>query len=320
MVLRGARVCKEVGRKGSVVVRGIACELDTDTADTGLNLQGRDVFLVCRSFFPLRGEVNLPDELKGAVPSGFIEEMKHLVEGEGASFGDGGFVLLFLRSFERPVDEEGASDEIGARHQSPVTAVVAIGTVVAHHEVVAGRNDEIFTLDVAGKIDGPGGEDTAPLIGWDGREVIVVGIVVGSGGLGRVGLPQRDTVAIDDAVTKVDPIAGKPDGPLDEDVMVTAGIGCGAEEDDRLIALKLTVRKKSSDRRRRRQGGALDEDMVAYQKGARHGRRGDGEVLKEEGHDEEGYGDGGAERGEILKPGGGSFYGLLHALRPPAGD
>ena len=59
------------------------------------------------------------------------------------------FIHLVFRHFERPIDEERASDEVGARHESPVAAVVAVGPVVSHHEVVAGRNDEVFALDVS---------------------------------------------------------------------------------------------------------------------------------------------------------------------------
>ena len=47
--------------------------------------------------------------------------------------------------------------------------------------------------------------------------------------------------------------------------------------------------------------------MVADEQGARHGSRGNGEVLKDEGHDEEAEGKSAAERGKSLK---GSFVRL----------
>lgn len=195
------------------------------------------------------------------------------------------------------------SDQIGAWHEAPVTAVEAVGAVVSHHEVIAGRDDEILSLDVAGEVNGPGGEDVASLIGGDGREVVVVGVVVGCGRLSGVGLLQRNAIAINDAVAKVDAIAWKPDDSFDKDVMLSLSVGRGAEEDDGLVVLELAIGKKGRDWRRRRKGDALDKDMVANQQRARHGRGWDGEVLEEEGHDEEGDGESRADRGELVQRG-----------------
>ena len=62
---------------------------------------------------------------------------------------------------KRPVDEKWTADEVGSGDQAPVAAVVAVGTVVAHDEVHAGWNDEIFTLDVGEKVKRPLGGDFA---------------------------------------------------------------------------------------------------------------------------------------------------------------
>ncbi len=91
---------------------------------------------------------------------------------------------------------------------------------------------------------------------------------------------QGDAIAIDDAVAKVDAIAGKSNNSFDEDVMVALVVGCWTEEDDGLIVLELAVGKKGRHGRGRCKGDALDQDMVSHQQGAGHRCGRDGEVLK----------------------------------------
>ena len=117
--------------------------------------------------------------MEGSVPAGVGEEVGELVEGEGGFVGEGGLVVLIVGGFEGPVDEEWAADEIGAVDESPVAAVEAVGAVVAHDEEAVGRDDEVFALNVGGKIEGPLGGDAGDVGGGHGGEVVAVRVVVG---------------------------------------------------------------------------------------------------------------------------------------------
>ena len=56
-----------------------------------------------------------------------------------------------------------------------------------------------------------------------------------------VGLVECDAVAVDDAVAEVDAVAGDTDDALDENVVLSFGIGCGPEEDDGLVVVEFAV-------------------------------------------------------------------------------
>ena len=88
------------------------------------------------------------DSMKRPVPSGVADEMEELVEGKAGAIGETGLLDLIFGGLEGPVDEERPPDDIAARNKAPVTAVEAIGAIVSHDEVVAGRDEEVFALDV----------------------------------------------------------------------------------------------------------------------------------------------------------------------------
>src|SRR3989338_1289416 len=93
------------------------------------------------------------DEVEGPPPAGVGEE------GAGASdqAADAGSRLAAGRlhpfgpaSLEGPVDQEGAPDDVIARHQAPLAAVEAVVAVVAHDEVLPlgdGEGPEGVELD-----------------------------------------------------------------------------------------------------------------------------------------------------------------------------
>src|SRR6266581_7683929 len=72
--------------------------------------------------------------------------------------------LPFFGVFERPVDEGGLPLHVTARQETPVAAVFRVVAVVAHHEVVVGRDRHrtIVNADVEvllGSITGRGKEE-----------------------------------------------------------------------------------------------------------------------------------------------------------------
>ena len=86
--------------------------------------------------------------MKSPAPAGVVDEVEELMEGKAGAVGEACLVLLIFWGLEGPVDEERPPDDIAARNKAPVTAVEAIGAIVSHDEVVAGRDEEVFALDV----------------------------------------------------------------------------------------------------------------------------------------------------------------------------
>ena len=93
--------------------------------------------------------------MEGSAPAGFIEEVDDDVYDEAYAVADRGLVDLVFGGDERPVDEERTAYDVFSWHETPVAAVEANRTVVAHGEVVAGRNNEVFSFNMCWQIDGP---------------------------------------------------------------------------------------------------------------------------------------------------------------------
>src|SRR5882672_10821398 len=80
------------------------------------------------------------NHMQHAVPPGSREEVcEHRHKAfEGAS---GRFVLVVLApGLVRPVDQERFSFDVVAAQKSPVAAVLRVVAIVAHHEILVGRN------------------------------------------------------------------------------------------------------------------------------------------------------------------------------------
>ena len=94
---------------------------------------------------------------------------------------------------------------------------------------------------MGGEVKGPLGGDVGSAGGWDGREVVAVGVVVGVGRLGCVGFVLGDSVEIDDAAAKVDAVAGDSDDSFNEDGVLAVWIYDRFVKDYGLSTMKLTV-------------------------------------------------------------------------------
>jgi hypothetical protein len=262
----------------------------------------------------------LLDEMQRARPAGLRKEVNEDVTDEGDSLIEGLLVDLVGGGFEGPVDEQGAAYDVLAWDEAPVAAVEGLGTVVAHGEDLAGGNYEVAVYDVFGEFVGPAGGDLTLFHGAWGNigEVVAVGLegVLGVAvvdGLAGLGLVLGNAVEVDDAVAEVDVVAGDADGALDEEQV--GGLGLGLEEDDDVAAVDVAVEGKGCPFGGGREGDSIDEDVVADEQGADHRGRGDLEVLEDEGHDEEGDGEDGADGGHGLQKGlmlFGLFLCLLH--------
>jgi hypothetical protein len=97
----------------------------------------------------------LLDSVEGSLPASVAEEVKSFVKSRFGTLGEGSLVCAGFRHGDRPVDEERAAYDVLSRDEAPVTSVHAVGAVVAHGEVLAGRNDQVSVVNVGGQRQGP---------------------------------------------------------------------------------------------------------------------------------------------------------------------
>jgi len=181
------------------------------------------------------------DAVEGSGPAGFVEEVDELVDGGLGLIGQGFFFDAGVGNINGPVDEERAADDVLSRDKAPEAAVHAVGAVVAHDEVVAGRDDEIFALHVVWEVDGPHGGDVGLVRGCDGRKIVDVGVVSVGRGLGGLRLVLCDAVEVDDAVAEVDAVTGDADEALDEGDVFAVGFRYRLEEDDYVATARIAL-------------------------------------------------------------------------------
>src|SRR5579863_4350446 len=81
-----------------------------------------------------------PDYVKHAVQACIREQMPHDMDHPGHPRGHRTPVVIFFIGPKRPVVEQRPAHDVSARHESPVTRVGAVVAVVAHHEILTGRN------------------------------------------------------------------------------------------------------------------------------------------------------------------------------------
>src|ERR1700740_2576667 len=94
-------------------------------------------------------------QVQGAVPTGLIEEVDDDVKDKADSVADGGLIDLVFRGDERPVHEKGTAHDVFAGDKTPIATVEAHRAIVAHGEIMIRRDDQIVSLNVGGKLDGP---------------------------------------------------------------------------------------------------------------------------------------------------------------------
>ncbi|ENN86272.1 hypothetical protein RHSP_34952 [Rhizobium freirei PRF 81] len=233
---------------------------------------------------------------------------------------------------EREEDDAGATDEIFSRHITDVeTAIVGIVAIVAHHEIMPGRND-IFLRVVAARIR----RKIQRVIDLAGirqplaidRDVIARLLAVvrreSAMRLARHGL----AVDVKDIVLNLDAIARQAHDALD---VVDIGIRREAEDDD-VAALRLTAEDAAAEQVRRERQRILriaisklvDEDIVADKKRRHHRAGRNSEWLKENRADDHGQDERLHDDLNVLPQGVLLFYGFLgHAVlflfrTPPA--
>src|ERR1700756_5593795 len=113
--------------------------------------------------------------------------------------------VLVIRSFKRPVNKHRPPDNIFLGNESPIAAVQTDATMVAHGEVMVGRNNYVVTLNVRWHIDRPVRPDIRIIARRNCRKIVAVNI----GRVVFVGVEilcfvQRLAIAIHHSVSQVD--------------------------------------------------------------------------------------------------------------------
>jgi len=211
--------------------------------------------------------------------------------------GQAGLLDPTIRGLEGPVVEERAAYDVFARDEAPEAGVGGVVAVVTHHEVLAGRDDEIAVDDVRVDFGGPLlGFVVAGLGDYGVGGKLVFEWQIGGIGAGGVAVGFReglwDAVDVDHAIVEMDVVAGDADEALDEGLilrLVVAGHGVSdwLEEDYDVAAPGLTVANEREPVMAGREGEAIDEEVIADEEGVLHGAGGDDEVLADEIEDEE---------------------------------
>ena len=126
----------------------------------------------------------------------------------------------------RPVNDQGLSDDVLARHESPIAAVKRLVTVIAHSEKIPRRNDHFAVLHVLFEHHLCGGIDLRVRLG--GREIVAIRIDVVEL-VHDIWLVEQMAVQEDLLVFEMDTVAGNAHHPLHEGLLDIDRI---AENDD----------------------------------------------------------------------------------------
>ena len=131
----------------------------------------------------------------------------------GHGVPDSGLFVLVFGGDKRPVVEQRAAQNVCPWNKTPVARVEAVMPVVAHHEELAGRNDQIAILEWLGKSTDQASVAAGCVRAARRENRRGIRVIVRGGGLGE-GLVLRNAVDVDDPVVEMDVIAGDADEPL----------------------------------------------------------------------------------------------------------
>src|ERR1700761_4222972 len=88
--------------------------------------------------------------VEGPPPACLVEEVNKLMKGRSCLLFERDFVYLRFGHIDRPVDEQGSSQDILPGHKPPIAAVHAVCAVITHHEIIARRDDQVIALNLRG--------------------------------------------------------------------------------------------------------------------------------------------------------------------------
>ena len=245
-------------------------------------------------------DLDLADDVEDAAPPGEVDEGVDLAGNlaplvfRAGLLGEGGRVVGFVL-LKGEVDEERFAYYCLARYEAPVAAVFAVVAVVAHDEVVAGRDDEVAVVDKAAHADPPMGVDLG--VGALKAGKVVAEVIGRSGAVDGVGFGEG--VAVDEylAGAETKAIAGQADDALNQ---MQRGVD-GVVEDDDVAAMDGGRGKEAGGSVCARYSLLVDEEEVSDEECGLHRFGGDAEWLGAEGDDEDRDDDEveeGLERGE----------------------
>jgi len=231
-----------------------------------------------------------------ALPARVGEEVKRHVRDPCHVVADTGFVVLMLGRYEGPVVEQRPAHDVLAWNKTPVARIEAVVAIVAHHEELAGWDDEVAIHDMIREVVGPSvrsaGIRVAVSYRRNGRKFVQKGseIRLGSGLSVRIWVFLA--IDVNDAIVKMNMVAGHSDKPLyqKEDCRLAITVdGAGLDKHDDVAALWLAIVDEGHPLGGRRQSDAVHNEVITDQERLLHRAGRNDEVLREKGKDKKAY-------------------------------
>src|ERR1022692_4902787 len=209
-----------------------------------------------------------------AGPASLIKEVEQDVEHPLNAISETLPFVLIARGDERPVDEHGPSDDVLARHETPIAGIEADVAVVAHGEEAARRHYQVAVLQVRGHGEAPLRGYVFVIADRHAGKIIAVAVVITFAD--DVGLIEAFSVAVHRSVLEMNPVAGDAHDAFDH---IEAGLGWG-NEDENVAVTRLTIGNQLADPTGfRGQQHAVNEHVVANEQSVLHRTGWNGESL-----------------------------------------
>src|ERR1022692_391885 len=182
---------------------------------------------------------------------------------------------IVVQIARRPVNQQRASDDIFAWHESPVATVPAVIAIVTQYKIVALGNNQLAIFHQSRHLFPPFRIDSV-VGGLSMRKIVAIGIAQ-SGDVLHVRLLDRSAVNVDAFVDEAQAVSGQGYHSLHE---VLRGVYRIMEDDD-ISAPDLAIGQKTVPAHAAAVAEFIHQQVIADQQRLLHGFRRDGERLHE---------------------------------------
>src|ERR1700734_3393643 len=152
------------------------------------------------------------ENMKKALPAHFAR-MDDGVEVRLKTLADVARLPDFFRCIDGHVNHHRSANDIFARNEAPVAAVVRIVAAIAHHKIAAGGNHQLAVHEIPGHLRAPTGNVRKSQLGASLGEVFPRQ-AGGSGGGNSVGLLDSRSIHVNLSLDNLDVVAGQSDAAL----------------------------------------------------------------------------------------------------------
>ena len=177
----------------------------------------------------------------------------------------GGSRHVVLHTPHRPIDQQGAPNDIFPRHEAPIAAVEALIAIVAQHEIVALRNNQFAVLDQFSHLQPP--PPLQPRDGIVSAGKLVPKYVMRQRAVTNVRFRQRSAVHVHSPVDQAYAISRHSHHALHE---VFAGMNRIVENDD-ISAVDRAVGQDMIQKSTAAIAQLIHQQIIPDQQGVLHG-------------------------------------------------